>query len=279
VLRYREIRPSPQLRRYLSTFWLLEVDGSNPAPQRVVPDGRSELILNWAQPFEALTTGGWVGQPRRFFAGQIDGPLLLRSRGPVKILGIGFHPDGAAALFGSPMHELSGCFTPIADLSPRLERALNRALESPDPVPLLEAALISAIGETRVPDALVAEAVRRITRSLGASDIAALARDFGLSTRQFERRFQISVGLPPKRFAQIQRFNQVFRVLEDPSRNWVDAALACGYYDQAHLIRDCQRFAGTTPARLTADDGDLARHFYERDAMSRSSNTARRQSA
>jgi AraC-like DNA-binding protein len=134
--------------------------------------------------------------------------------------------------------------------------------------------LISAIGDTRAPDALVAEAVRRITGSRGACDIAALARDFCLSTRQFERRFQISVGLPPKRFAQIQRFNQVFRILEDPSRNWVDTALDCGYYDQAHLIRDCQRFTGTTPARLTADDGDLARHFYQ---ASHSSNTARRQ--
>ena len=56
----------------------------------------------------------------------------------------------------------------------------------------------------------------------------------------------------------------------------MNTALACGYYDQAHLIRDFKRFSGETPAGLLAPEADLARHFLSRFGMSHSSNTTGR---
>src|SRR5437764_336511 len=129
MVRYCEIQPSRQLRPFIDRFWLLEDDGQSTTPQRVVPDGRSELILNWNQPFESFDAGQWHSQPRCFFAGQIDSPLMLRSRLPAKTLGIRFHPYGAAAVLAGPMHELRGRFTPVEDLSPALSRHLHRALD------------------------------------------------------------------------------------------------------------------------------------------------------
>ena len=274
MVRYREIRPSARLRPFVNTFWILEHDGKDAAPQRVVPDGQSELILNWGQPFEAFHLGKWQGQPRCFLAGQIDGPLLLRPDGPAKMLGIGFHPHGAASIFPQPMNELSGRFTTVEDLSLRLSRSFDRALELPDPIAAVEAALLSARKTSRDADVLVAQAVRRIILDKGASNLAALAEELGLSVRQLERRFLAAVGLPPKRFCRIQRFNNVFHVLGQPSRNWVETAIACGYYHQAHLIRDCKDLSGNTPQSLLAEDADLARHFYLRFGVSHSSNTA-----
>jgi len=132
---------------------------------------------------------------------------------------------------------------------------------------------LSAKSASRFDDVLVAEAVRRITIAKGASNLVALARELGLSLRQLERRFHAAVGLPPKFFCRIQRFNNVFRVLGQDSCNWVETAIACGYYDQAHLIRDCKSLSGNTPAILLAEDADLARHFYRRFGVSHSSNT------
>jgi AraC-like DNA-binding protein len=248
VIRYREIRPSARLRPFVHTFWILEHDGEE-GVQRVVPDGHSELILNWGQPFEAFEDGRWRGQPRCFFAGQIDGPLLLRPAGPAKMLGIGFQPYGAASVFAPPMHELSGRFTPVEDLSRQLSRELNDALDSPDPIGAVESALLSAENKVYGGDLLIAEAARR---------------------------FLAAVGLSPKLFCRIQRFNNVFHVLGQPSCNWVETAVACGYYDQAHLIRDCKDLSGNTPAMLLSEDADLARHFYGRYGVSHSSNTATR---
>jgi AraC-like DNA-binding protein len=273
MVRYREIRPSVRLRPYVDSFWILEHDGDDGPPQRVVPDGHPELILNWGEPFEAFKDGSWQPQPRCFLAGQIDGPLLLRPRGPAKMLGIRFHPHGASRVLPAPMDELAGRFTAIEDLAPTLARDLNRGiLDSPDPIAFTEAALLAAEKET---DALIAEAVRRIVLAQGASDLAILARDLGLSVRQLERRFLAQVGLPPKLFCRMQRFNHVFRVIQQQPSNWAETAVACGYYDQAHLIRDCKNFSGNTPAVLLAEDTDLARHFLLRFDVSHSSKTAR----
>ncbi|MGD1090779.1 MAG: AraC family transcriptional regulator [Bryobacteraceae bacterium] len=252
VVHYREIRPSVRLRPFIDSFWTLQHDGEDAAPQRAVPDGHPELILNF------------------------EGPLLMRSNGPAKRLGIRFHPHGAARMLAHPMHELSGRFTPVEDLSPALSRNLDRALESAEPITAVEAALLSTENTSANGDLIVAQAVRRIILDQGASDLAALARDLGVSVRQLERRFQAGVGLPPKLFCRMQRFNNVFRVLGQESCNWVDTAVACGYYDQAHLIRDCKSLSGNTPAILLAEDADLARHFLLRFGVSHSYKTVRR---
>jgi methylphosphotriester-DNA--protein-cysteine methyltransferase len=272
-VRYQEIPPPARLRGLVEGLWTLESDGSDAAPQRVVPDGHPELILNAGRPFEALEDGEWRGQPRLFLAGQIEGPLLLRPGGPARILGIRFHPHGAAALFGPRMHELSSRFTSVDDLSPALLRGLDQAVESGFPIARVEAALVVAQARLRAPDRLVEEAVRRLLAAPQA-DIAVLARSLGISLRHLERRFRATVGLPPKLFGRMRRFLRVFRMMEQWSATWVDAAIECGYYDQAHLIRDFRRFSGQTPAVLLARDADLARHFLERFGVSHSYNTA-----
>jgi transcriptional regulator GlxA family with amidase domain len=100
-----------------------------------------------------------------------------------------------------------------------------------------------------------------------------MAHRAGLSTRQFERRFRQAVGISPKLFSRMQRFQRVFSALEESGAKWADAAVECGYYDQAHLIRDFQEFAGKPPAALLAYDTDLAKHFIQRAPMSDFSNT------
>lgn len=264
VIRYREFRPPPALESFVSAIWLLEHSAGDGALQRVVPDGHSELIVNWGPAFEFFKNGNWNRQPRIFLAGQLDGPLLLRPVGAGKTMGIRFHPQGAAAIFPQPMHELSGRFTAIDELSPGLARDLTNTLDAADPVEAAGAALLGAEGRRGHRDLAVAETVRRIALSKGSLDLGALAREIGVSVRQLERRFQSVVGLPPKVLCRIQRFQNIFRVLQEESTNWVDAAAACGYYDQAHLIRDCRNFSGTTPAVLMSAETDFARYFYER---------------
>jgi AraC-like DNA-binding protein len=269
-VRYREFSPSPDLQPIVECFWTLESSGGPGAPQRVVPDGHPELILNSGTPFEALVGDGWRQQPRLFFAGQLEGPLLLRPAGPAHVLGIRFRPYAAAALFGGHMDELATRFTAVVELSPALSCALEDAVASAHPIHGLETALRRA---ARPADPLVAESVRRILVAPD-TDIAALARDLGISLRQLERRFRAGVGLSPKLFGSMRRFLRVFRAIEEPGATWVETAVSCGYYDQAHLIRDFRRFTGQTPAVLLARDADLARHFLERHGVSHSYNTA-----
>jgi AraC-like DNA-binding protein len=63
----------------------------------------------------------------------------------------------------------------------------------------------------------------------------------------------------------MQRFQKVFHAIEQGRRNWVDAAVECGYFDQAHLIRDFRDFSGKPPSALLAE-ADMARHFLRYQA-------------
>jgi AraC-like DNA-binding protein len=226
--------------------WVLE-DAAPGTVQRVVPDGRPELIVNFSQPFESLQSGQWQAQPQCFFAGQLTGPLLLRATARSRVLGIRFHPGGAGQLLGMPMPELTGQVIAAGDLG--LHSVARHAT-----FPEIERALLEL--ERGQADSLLDEAARLLGRS---PDVGAAAALLGVSPRQLERRFKTRVGMSPKYFARIRRFQRVFRAMEGGG-GWVDVAAACGYYDQAHLIRDFRAFAGEAPSHLLAGD-DLARHF------------------
>jgi AraC-like DNA-binding protein len=242
---YREFTPRQDTRSFLHCLWTLET--SDCSIQRIVPDGRPELIVNLCSPCEALHDGSWRLQPRAFLAGQITGPFRIRPSGETKILGARFRPQGAARVFPLAMSEITGAILPLEvryQSIEELESDLERRAGPADPI--------------------VDEAVRRMMS--GTADIAGLAVELQCSARHFERRFKRAVGLSPKLFCRIQRFQRVFQELE-AGGNWVETALACGYYDQAHLVRDMREFSGEAPSALVNGD-ELARHF-----LSHSSNT------
>jgi AraC-like DNA-binding protein len=216
------------------------------------------LILNLGQPFESFQRGHWQAQQHCFLAGQLTGPLLLRAPEVTRIMGVRFRPGGSAQLLGMPVQELTDQVVPAGDLG-------LKSLAELSTLPDLERALLGL--ERGYADALVDEAARLLSNS---PDVEAAAVSLGVSRRQLERRFKARVGMPPKHFARIRRFQRVFHAMEEDSAGWVDAAADCGYYDQAHLIRDFRDFAGEPPSQLLAAD-DLARHFLSHFSKTHSS--------
>jgi transcriptional regulator GlxA family with amidase domain len=110
-------------------------------------------------------------------------------------------------------------------------------------------------------------------RAHGDIAIETVAQVIGISRRQLERRFKREIGLSPKQFCRILRFQKVFASLETNDPAWPDVAAACGYYDQAHLIRDCRELSGETPSALLSAETDLAEHFLKAGRMSHSYKT------
>jgi transcriptional regulator GlxA family with amidase domain len=69
--------------------------------------------------------------------------------------------------------------------------------------------------------------------------------------RQFERRFRHEIGIPPKLYARIIRFEAaVRRKAVAPAMRWTDIAHALGYYDQMHMVRDFNRLSGDSPTAI-----------------------------
>ncbi|MBI3406511.1 MAG: hypothetical protein HY046_13745, partial [Acidobacteria bacterium] len=117
-IRYREIQPAAALADHIECYWLLQSNGSaaNLPPQRILPDGCVEMILNFADPFAERCANGFARQPLHFVVGQMDEAKEIVPTGRVNLMGIRFHPAGARKLLGIPMQELSGRVVPLEAL-------------------------------------------------------------------------------------------------------------------------------------------------------------------
>jgi transcriptional regulator GlxA family with amidase domain len=94
-------------------------------------------------------------------------------------------------------------------------------------------------------------ATAQIERTHGAVRILDLCRDLGVSRKHLNQWFHSQVGLAPKQYAGVARFQRLIACLtRAPAPEWSDLAQNCGFYDQAHLVHDCHAFAGMAPGAL-----------------------------
>ena len=278
-MRYSEIPPRPPLNESLECFWTLEGDGPSPggAPERILPDGCVELILNFGERFSQHNENQRELQPRHFLVGQMSGPILISPNGAVQLLGIRFHPGGTSPFLRVPMNELTDQIAELGSVSSELERELLLVSEDlsslRDKISAIESVLIARLLRGSFGSSAVSLA-SRIVHSAGRVSVDQLATDAGISSRQLERRFLREIGIGPKLLGRILRFQQVFRAVERVDSAWASIAVDCGYYDQAHLIRDFSQFAGQTPAVLLAERSALTEAFTRKTRMSHFSNTS-----
>lgn len=277
-MQYREFKPAPALSGYVECFWLLQGEAAPAAaPERLLPDGCVELILNLGARFREFdATGRSALQPACLVVGQMTCPVRVAPTGAVELLGIRFAPGGTLPFLPVAPGELTDRVTPLDAITTALERELTEALETADAwrarLARLEATLIRRLYAANLRNTLQ-PALTQLLKSGGQISVDRLAADCGLSMRQLERRFVREVGLGPKLLSRILRFQQVFRAVESESTDWADVAVACGYYDQAHLIRDFRQFAGQTPAVLFDDFSQLTELFTRKRRTSYFSNT------
>lgn len=105
-------------------------------------------------------------------------------------------------------------------------------------------------------------AVEILSRS-GCVRVSDLARSAGIGIRQFERRFRYEIGISPKLYARIARFETTLR--RKPEMAWTDIAHALGYYDQMHMVHDFNQLSGDSPSAI----GSQLDMFVQPEMLSR----------
>jgi AraC-like DNA-binding protein len=163
-------------------------------------------------------------------------------------------PPGAHLVLGVPMGELAGRTIRFEDVwgDERLIDRLHDARGWPARFDLLDRVLAARIAAARPLAPEVEGAWWRLVLSAGGVPVAELVRDAGWSRRHFTVRFTEQVGLAPKAFARVLRFDRAKELLGASPLSLAEIAVECGYYDQAHLSRDVRAFAGCTPTELMA---------------------------
>ena len=265
-MHYAEFAPCSELSPFVRCFWLL--DGAEPSPvaERILPDGCVEFIINYGDPFEQIDADGRAErQPRMLVVGPTTRALLVRPSTQVGVLGIRFLPGGAHRFLRVPAAEMADGVFDLTHLSPlpaHIAEQVDEESEACRRVRVVEAALIAMLRRSRAGRDGVSGAVRMILASHGRVPIERLATAQGISHRHLARRFQQTVGIGPKLLSRLVRFQSVFSVIRDEQPSHLTAlAMRCGYFDQAHFVREFREFAGVPPSAYLDDAHQLSDHF------------------
>jgi AraC-like DNA-binding protein len=261
--------PDPRLRGWVLGY--LGVDSRiHFFRERHMPSGEIILIVNFGPPLWDLDRSSGVRTAEHragFIVGLHDRYALTESTGASHLVFVRFTPIGARRFFGLPNDSLTNRAVALDDvIAPARARALVGRLAEASGWEARFALLESFVAE-RLADAPpvsegVAWAWHRLHESGGEIEVGMLAAGLGCSRKHLIARFREEVGLPPKLLGRILRFQRVLRAIErEPSPRWVDVAIDCGYFDQAHLIREFREFSGSTPTdfleRLVPDGGGI----------------------
>jgi AraC-like DNA-binding protein len=245
---YWEAAPGPRLAPFVERVCFSSDDpAAPPRPVRVVPDGAVDVLFSIAR--DSGCAAHVFGVKTR--------PLWVETADPRENLLLRLRPGAAVRLFGVAASALTDGELPLTALvgarggewCERLSAAGSPELRRAELERLLGAWGERAAREPDADDALLNRVVSRLRQSGGATRIAALADSLGVGARRLERLFLARVGVTPKAFARILRFAAAFRSLE-AGRDPLSAALAHGYFDQAHLNRDFRELAGDPPRRI-----------------------------
>lgn len=231
---YQEWQAPAALASSLECLWSRTVEPGDDSSTLVLPDGCVDVI--WRSGSDPIVAGPDTG----------PAPAVL---GPGTVLiGARLRPGAGGPALGLPLHELRDQRVPLADVAPDLAKRLPGAL-SPAEAHARLVRLMTELADQGPPDALVAEAARRLDASHTTQRVA---RELFLSERQLRRRFDAAVGYGPKTLHRVLRFRRFLAGLNRKTgpQTLARLATASGYADQAHLTREARELSGLTPKEL-----------------------------
>lgn len=255
-------QPVAPLAPYIEKFWYCEEYLAVHRKERVLPSGRFQLIIHLTDAF-ARQQDFAPGETR------LPSPMLvagMRSRFGIvdttilrSVIGVVFRPGGARPFF----YELAHCFYNVtvpldqvwgstaSDLRDRLREASTAAAR----FRVLEIALLARLKRPFQLHSSVRYALGKFTQAPHIDSVIDVTREAGLSRRRLAQLFREQVGITPKLYCRLHRFQRVLQqITSGVPVDWADVALGGGYYDQAHMNHEFYDFSGISPVTYLASN-------------------------
>ena len=261
--------PAPPLSRFVELLWYYQEAAKPHAKERLMSDGCVSFIINLAEEETRIYDPDDISKVTKFSPCSLSGPqtksFVIDTDEQTCVVGVSFRAGGTVPFLGLPSDELHNQHVDLDDLWGRLSRELReRALAASTPeakLRAIELVLLERAAGMFDGQPVVEYAVDKFLARPAALKVNEVADRTGFSKRRFIELFKQHVGMPPKLFCRVRRFQQVLRrITSGKPVNWSDLALDGGYFDQAHFIHDFRAFSGINPSKYLASYKDFPRH-------------------
>lgn len=249
---HARVAPAPELAGLVQHFWIVRWDLTGHAPQlrESLPHPNVHLTLESGR---SRIYGIQTGRFRR----------VLENRGGV--FGVKFRPGAFRPLLKHSVSRLRDRTVPARTVFPAAADTLEAEITaaSPDDDAMIAAAerFLRAHRPPKDPEvARIGAIVDDIAADLGLMRVEQVTERSGLAMRTLQRLFNEYVGVGPKWVINRYRLHEAVERLEHGQPvDWADFAVALGYFDQAHVIRDFKAMTGRTPAQYARPGGESAK--------------------
>ena len=250
----KEYIPAPQLQKYIHRYWIVSSPDAMP-PEKCVLDGFVKLFiyLNDNLPEYHDTDGCRKEWGDGIGGHQTDGDLFIRTPKNLKLIFCIFRPFGFYRLFKIPIHLLNNNVVPLeVFLGKRTREFKERVLSAPSDegrIRMVDDFFSSLVRQLPTPYRTTVECAQDLMlQKNGLVNIDDLSTQLNTSRRSLERYFIENVGMSPKYYSRVLRFNYAFGLKRsNPALDWFDIIYDCGYFDQTHFIKDFRHFTGQPP--------------------------------
>jgi methylphosphotriester-DNA--protein-cysteine methyltransferase len=241
-MRFERYVPRGRLSRHVRFLWASEQPPQRHPQERLLPTGEMGLFVDVSDPSRSPP----------ILAGASSRPRVLDTARSIRLLGVSFAPGGASSLFRTDVSEIANLTVPLDEFCGRSALALQaeilEAATNAVRFRVLERYLEVLLAAADTPGHPAVRYALGELRSVREVRIADLISRLGIGQRRFIEMFRSEVGLTPKLYQRVARFQQLLASIEDHRDvHWSDVASLHGYFDQAHLIHDFNVLAGVSP--------------------------------
>ncbi len=267
-------RPSDELSKFVDCFIYFKGYMPEHSVERVVPDGHVYLIFELDN-LPRYTYDNETLEPNRHFAkcwlsGLQKNYISISALPDSEMFVIKFKPGGAIPYLHKALDEVSNSVVPAEQVFGEeileLREKLYRVETPAEKYELAEQYLSDRFDTDYLPDESIFKAIDRIKCDPEFMDTSMMQiiKESGFSKKHFIDLFKKSVGVTPKYFQRILRFNCIIpKVQQEEEISWPQISGECGFYDQAHFIREFRKFSGYNPKSfLTEQQGHGEVNFF-----------------
>lgn len=239
------IHPRDELKPYVRYYWILESD--EPFSILTFPIGCPQIILHKKTPLYIPEIN--ATQSIITISGQVNFPAHIQSGGDLEMIVAVFYPHTVGMFIDTPPSAFYNIEISGYDIANRqLQNIAQKIFDCKNHkhcIDILENWLLSGLNPSAN--------IKRIEKTLVAlylepdKPISSLADISCLSKRQFERIFLETVGMNPKEYSRIVRFQKAIWMMQNGEQNYAGIAAGCGFSDQSHFIREFKNMSGYTP--------------------------------
>lgn len=244
-MEYKEIKPCTTLESFIHSFWELKGNKNDRQWERNFPDGCAGLVVNLGD--NCITENGAVTMlfGQTYVVGAMTSYKDSLIDSDTHLLGVCLKPATFANFYNyAPQHEL---INNTIEFEKSNSFDIDKILI--DPFHYFNQFFTNRI---KVKSNHLQSVIHDIKHSKGQLSINELSKRNYITVRQLERSFKTHIGISPKEYSNIVRFQNALDMIKKPNENksFLDIAIECGFYDQSHLANEIKRHTGMTPSLL-----------------------------